>query len=41
MTATINVILDAEDDIATTRAIHRLAATQPGVLAVTRAPHPR
>jgi hypothetical protein len=41
MTPGIDVVLDSEDELATTQAIHRLAAAEPGVLAVRIAPDAR
>jgi hypothetical protein len=39
--ATVDVIVDREDDIATVRAVHQLAAREPGVLPVNIAPGTR
>jgi len=41
MTAHVDVLVDPHDDVATTRAIHRLATEQPSVLAVSVAPDER
>ncbi|MGO9750990.1 MAG: hypothetical protein ACLP8S_14895 [Solirubrobacteraceae bacterium] len=41
MIPAIDVVLDSEDELATTQAIHRLAAAEPGVLAVRIAPDAR
>jgi hypothetical protein len=41
MSPTVGVIVDPEDDLATTRAIHELAARDPAVLAISIAPDSR
>lgn len=41
MSLAVDVIVDRDDDIATIRAIHALAAREPGVLAVHIAPGTR
>jgi len=41
MSSAVGVIVDPEDDLATTRAIHELAAREPAVLAVSIAPDSR
>ena len=41
LTPPVDVIVDRQDDVATTRAIHRLAAEQPTVLALSIAPDTR
>jgi hypothetical protein len=38
VSAAVDVIVDREDDIATVKAIHALAAREPGVLAVSIVP---
>ena len=41
MSASVSVILDPDNDVATVRAVHRLAADEPTVLAVAIAPDAR